>query len=38
MAIELFKCIDSFDREGLEGPFLEDEVTRALLESGVIKL
>ena len=34
MATELFKSIDSMDREILEGPFPEKEVTSALANLG----
>ena len=34
MATELFKSIDSTDREVLEGPFSEEEVTIALAKLG----
>ena len=34
IATELFKSIDSMDREVLEGPFSEEEVTSALADLG----
>lgn len=34
MDSELFMRIDAMDNEGLEGPFLEAEVTKALSELG----